>query len=385
MIGRNTRSPGRLCLAAVLLATLRGFSAESGPAESGKPDRWFSYTNVVNEEIPLSIHVVRIERAHHDFEFCTTLGKGSTLGMAVVSEQVKAMPPECGQALAAINGDFYEKSEKYLGRARDVQVQMGQVISTPAGHSCFWMDPDGTAHMTNVFSRFRIQWPDGKTTPIGLNQLREDDAAVLYTSVTGASTRTSGGFDWILDHSTNGPWLPLQIGQRYTAKISQQRNGGDAPLTANTMVLSVGPTLAAKLPAVRLGTDLQIITETVPDLSGARVAIGGGPSLVENGKAMQWSGFVHMRHPRSALGWNNDYFFMVEVDGRQSNLSVGMTFTELANYLIKLGCTEALNFDGGGSATLWALGAVRNSPSEGEERPSANALVLVKRKPGGSH
>jgi exopolysaccharide biosynthesis protein len=151
------------------------------------------------------------------------------------------------------------------------------------------------------------------------------------------------------------------------------------------MVLSVGPTLAPKIPALRLETELQIFTETVPDLAGARMAIGGGPTLVENGKAMQWSGFVHMRHPRSAVGWNNEYFFMVEVDGRQSNLSVGMTFAELANYLIKLGCTEALNFDGGGSATMWALGAVRNSPSEGDERPSANALVLVKRKPGGAH
>jgi exopolysaccharide biosynthesis protein len=71
---------------------------------------------------------------------------------------------------------------------------------------------------------------------------------------------------------------------------------------------------------------------------------------------------------------------MVEVDGRQSNLSVGMTFPELANYFIKLGCTEAMNLDGGGSATFWALGAVRSSPSEGEERPSANALVLVRKK-----
>lgn len=386
MRGRlETGSWVRLCATAVLLTRLSGLGAESGPAESGKPEHWFSYTNVINDETPLSIHVVRIERAHHDFEFCTTLGKGSTMAMAIVSEQVKALPPECGQALAAINGDFYEKSEKYLGRARDVQVQLGQVISAPAGHACFWMDPDGTPHMTNVQSRFRVQWPDGRSTPIGLNQLREDDAAVLYTSVTGASTRTSGGFDWILERSTNGPWLPLQIGQRYTARISQQRNGGDAPLSTNTMVLSVGPTLAPKIPALRLETELQIFTETVPDLAGARMAIGGGPTLVENGKAMQWSGFVHMRHPRSAVGWNNEYFFMVEVDGRQSNLSVGMTFAELANYLIKLGCTEALNFDGGGSATMWALGAVRNSPSEGDERPSANALVLVKRKPGGAH
>lgn len=367
--------------AAVILARLSAFGADSGTPDASHQDRWFSYTNQVNEEIPLSIHLVRIERAHHDFEFCTTLGKGSTLGMTIVSDQVKGLPPECGQPLAAINGDFYEKSEKYLGRPRDVQVHLGEVISTPAGHACFWMDPDGAAHMTNVSSRFRVRWADGTITPIGLNQMREDDAAVLYTSVTGNSTRTSGGFDLVLERSTNSPWLPLRIGQKYIARVADQRAGGDAPLTTSSLVLSLGPKLAPKIPSIRPGAELEIYTETFPDLSNARVAIGGGPALVENGKPAQWPGFVHMRHPRSALGWNKDYFFMVEVDGRQSNISVGMTFTELANYLVKLGCTEALNFDGGGSATLWALGAVRNSPSEGDERPSANALVLVKRKP----
>jgi len=62
-------------------------------------------------------------------------------------------------------------------------------------------------------------------------------------------------------------------------------------------------------------------------------------------------------------------------------LSVGMTFAELADYMVRLGCEEALNFDGGGSATLWVMGTVVNSPSEGQERPSANALVLVQKTP----
>ena len=359
----------------------RFFAAQAATNEPAKPERWFYYTNDVNENVPLSIHIVRIDRAHHDFEFCTTLGKSNTLGMEVVSEQVKSLPADCGQPLAAINGDFYEKSKTYMGRPRDVQIRLGEVISTPAGHTSFWMDPDGSPHMTNVFSRFRVIWPDGKTTPIGLNQLREDDAAVLYTSVTGTSTRTAGGFDLILERSTNGPWLPLRVGQVYTARIKEVRDTGDAPLTRDTMVLSLGPGLTSKVPAFHAGNSLQIATETVPDLSGANIAIGGGPALVQDGKPMQWSGFIHMRHPRSAIGWNNDCIFMVEVDGRQSNLSVGMTFPELANYLIKMGCSQAMNFDGGGSATLWALGAVRNSRREGDERPSANALVLVKKKP----
>jgi len=145
------------------------------------------------------------------------------------------------------------------------------------------------------------------------------------------------------------------------------------------LVLSIGPKLAADLPKVEQRALLRIATETVPDLTGVNAAIGGGPTLVRDGRAMEWHGF-QMRHPRAALGWNKDFIFMVEVDGRQSNLSVGMSFSELAAYMIKLGCEQALNLDGGGSATLWVCGNVMNSPSEGQERPGANALVLVQRK-----
>src|SRR6516164_4817636 len=118
------------CRLFFLLIVIRvtAFGADTTSPEVSKADRWFYYTNEVNEEVPLSIHVVRIERSHHDFEFCTTLGKGTTLAMAVVSEQVKGLPAECGQPIAAINGDFYEKSEKYLGRPRDVEIHMGEVI-----------------------------------------------------------------------------------------------------------------------------------------------------------------------------------------------------------------------------------------------------------------
>ena len=139
------------------------------------------------------------------------------------------------------------------------------------------------------------------------------------------------------------------------------------------------PEPAAQVPKLAPGAVLQLSTATSPDLSGVKTAIGGGPTLVRGGSPMRWHGF-QPRHPRTAFGWNKDYFFMVEVDGRQRNLSVGMTLPELAAYMVKLGCDEAINFDGGGSATMWVLGNVMNSPSEGAERSGANALVLVQKE-----
>jgi exopolysaccharide biosynthesis protein len=84
------------------------------------------------------------------------------------------------------------------------------------------------------------------------------------------------------------------------------------------------------------------------------------------------------RHPRAAVGWNDEFYFLVQVDGRQKGVAAGMTLAELASYLVRLGCKEAMNLDGGGSATLWYAGTVRNFLCDGYEREVANCLVVVK-------
>ncbi|MGO8930199.1 MAG: phosphodiester glycosidase family protein [Limisphaerales bacterium] len=355
------------------------WSRAASTNEPVKPNHPCRYTNEVVAEIPWSIHIVEFERGRRDFELCTTLGKGNVIGMGTVSEQIKSLPRACGEPLAAVNGDFYEKSEKHEGRPRDLQIRFGEVTSSPAGHTCFWVAPDGTPQMTNVFSRFRVIWPNGKTTPIGLNQLRDDDSAVLYTSVFGPSTRTAVGMELVLERGTNTDWLPLKVGRQYAGRVRAVRKAGNTALTPEIMVLSLGLGLAEEVPAIEPGATVRIVTETVPDLTGVNVAIGGGPALVRDGKPLQWTGFFKLRHPRTALGWNKKHYFLVVVDGREADVSIGMTLPELANYMAKIGCEQAMNLDGGGSATLWAFGVVRNSPSEGEERSAPNALVLVKK------
>jgi hypothetical protein len=230
-----------------------------------------------------------------------------------------------------------------------------------------------------VISLFTVTWPNGQKVPFGLNCERLSDSAVLYTSAVGGSTRTGRGRDLILEKSSNGPWLPLQVSETYSARVREVRETGDAPVSPGTMVLSLGPQVAARLPAIAPGASLKISTATLPELHGVKTAIGGGPTLVRHGKAQQWNG-NQPRHPRTAIGWNATNLFLVQVDGRQGRLSVGMSFPELAEYMVKLGCDEAMNLDGGGSSTLWAFGQVMNSPCYGHERDTANALVII-RKP----
>ncbi|MBU0640779.1 MAG: phosphodiester glycosidase family protein [Planctomycetes bacterium] len=112
------------------------------------------------------------------------------------------------------------------------------------------------------------------------------------------------------------------------------------------------------------------------------MAITGVGWLVRNGQpnTVNWEQykFDEVRHPRTVLAWNDRCWFLMVVDGRSAE-SAGMTFAELARFLIdELHAEQALNLDGGGSATMVVDGAVRNVPSDGSERPVANALLLVR-------
>jgi hypothetical protein len=69
------------------------------------------------------------------------------------------------------------------------------------------------------------------------------------------------------------------------------------------------------------------------------------------------------RYPRAALAIAGERLLAVACDGRTRH-DVGMTLSELADALLRLGATQALNLDGGGSASLVQGGRLRNRPRE---------------------
>jgi len=378
-----------LAIAACGWMALRNSPSAQASGANGrlsKPSRGFTYQNDRIESVPWSIHIGKLDRSNKDYELHSVLATDYIFDVNTLSEQVKVVPPEWGRPIAAINGDFFHnEAGPYLGDPKGLQIMNGELLSAPSDWSCFWLDAEGNPHMTNVTSLFKVTWPGGAQTALGLNEERVAGGAVLYTPRLGHSTRTpGGGRELVLERNENNAWLPLQIGETYTARVRQVLDTGNAPLSSNSMIVSVSPQLLTQIPAVKPGSIVTISTATTPDLKGSKTAIGGGPALVRGGKAMQWHS-AQFRHPRTAIGWNSTNFFMVEVDGRQRGVSVGMTFPELADEMVKLGCTEALNLDGGGSATFWLYGNVVNSPSEGHERETGNGLVVVRKNKTETH
>jgi hypothetical protein len=310
--------------------------------------------------------------------------------LATLSSQIGHCSAAWGLPVAGVNGDFYQRDRAYAGDPRGLQIIEGQLISGPVGNSAsFWVDGEGQPYVGNVTSRFQVTWPSGLGTTFGLNEDRSAEAAVLYTPALGASTHTAGGRELVLEPVEGRPWLPLRAAAQIEARVREVREGGDTSIPRGGLVLSVGPRLAARVSKVEVGAVLLLSTAASVNLGGAHAAISGGPVLVRNGKVQrvdsreaesyQFSS-MQERHPRTAIGWNREHFFLVQVDGRQKSLSVGMTLKELAAYLLRLGCQEALNLDGGGSATLWYAGRVRNRPCDGREREIANSLVVLYRE-----
>lgn len=114
--------------------------------------------------------------------------------------------------------------------------------------------------------------------------------------------------------------------------------------------------------------------------------LGAGSIIVENGKFVKQENdsIYRYRNPRTAAGITEEGdIIFVCVDGRRTGFSAGYTISELADYLISLGCVTAVNFDGGGSTTFYAKGigefgaTLKNTPSEGVERKVADGLLFI--------
>lgn len=295
--------------------------------------------------------------------------------------------PPSHDVLAAVNASFFADSGIGI---TGTAASDGEMLEAPHGAwETFLFGPtrmplirENISHVNGV-----ITFASGATTTLhGYNKPRAVDTAILYTPQWGPSTTTTfQGVEVILSDLS----LPMRGDKEISGVITAVRTGSaslDNAVPEGGAVLSArGVPVAAITAAAQVGQRLRLrVNTSAPDYNNADMAVTGAGYLVRNGapNTADWAGwadsFARARHPRTALAWNNAYLYLVAVDGR-STASIGMTFAELAAFLINtLNADEALNLDGGGSTTLVVDGAVRNVPSDGSQRPVANAVLLVR-------
>jgi len=138
--------------------------------------------------------------------------------------------------------------------------------------------------------------------------------------------------------------------------------------------------------AVRLAARDELPAEPRGDL------VQAGPLLVRDGRsvvdgsdregfsagAAQFdSDITAERHPRCALGVTDDELQVVCCDGRRTGVDAGLDLAELARLLVSFGARDAINLDGGGSATLVHRGHLLNRPYSSVDQPAPASRPVV--------
>ncbi|MCX7919920.1 MAG: phosphodiester glycosidase family protein [bacterium] len=164
------------------------------------------------------------------------------------------------------------------------------------------------------------------------------------------------------------------------------------PLSDKPARAAVGITSTRKAIFDRVGyKDGKLYSINTTDWSEVTEALGGVSMLVRNGQPYVTVleegsniGFSTTTHPRTAVGITKENkLLLVTVDGRQPEVSNGISLDSLANLMISLGATDAMNLDGGGSTTMVIYDTIVNFPSDkdsagnpGRERAVANGIVI---------
>lgn len=286
-------------------------------------------------------------------------------------------------ALAGINGGYFRTTGIVRGEPVGALAIGEKLLSEPVkNRAALAIFDDGKqihtaiTHVT-VVAVLRVQ---GKiATPInGFNRPREKDELIVFTPEFHRTTLTdSDGAEFSVERN----------------RVTSVTNGvGSQHIPHNGFIISAtGAARNWALEHLRTGTRIEISTKikTEPTIPfRPDFILGGGPQLIADGKkvftneAARYSDSLYrQRHPRTAIGWRSDgTMILLTVDGRQKQ-SIGMTLDELAGLMLELGCTSAMNLDGGGSTTMVAKNKIVNSPSDATgERAVSDALLIFPRE-----
>ncbi len=271
---------------------------------------------------------------------------------------------------AAVNASYFDSDGWVVGSLKD----RGMIFAAePSPHSAY-VD-NGTTRMIvkDVAYYGKVTLQSGKILTIkGMNRARIAEDLVLFNEHYGPRTKTN----------PHGREIKIKNG-----KIIANATGGNMSIEPGTVVLSGHGANAAALATARVG-DQAVIQQSlgVPEADAAKIVVGAGPMLVENGQAHVRSREEHIagdiangRAPRTGIGIKKDGTVLVLVVDGRSSVSAGMTLQEFAQYFLRLGAVSALNFDGGGSSEMVIDKQIVNRPSDGKERPVSIGLGLFKK------
>ncbi len=330
---------------------------------------------------PVAIQALRVDP--QKARLASVLAKDRVMAL----ETVPDMAARAG-AVAAINAGFFvvrngdpagvlEVGNEFVSDGGLMRGAVG-IVRTP-GRPVRLLFDRVTAGVTLRFST----GDDTHAVAIdGVDTTRVRGRLMLYTPRFGPDSDTAAaGVEWQLAGT------PLRVtGRRVDA--------GHTPIPQGGAVLSFGGTvLPTSLEALAVGQEVTLDTSfqsafgTLPEswveaddvIGGAGLLLHKGRVITDWGEEQLREGFALERHPRTMIGTSrNGVIWLVTVDGRNPQVSVGLTFEELQRLALGLKLYHALNLDGGGSTTMVVNGAVVNHPSDPTGPRRVSDAIVVK-------
>ena len=144
-----------------------------------------------------------------------------------------------------------------------------------------------------------------------------------------------------------GPWGDPKVNHLFASGVGLLVSNGEVLATPHGRKAKGVPSLI-----VRDNGSVDLITfKKGDDPKGIKTAVSGFSFILTDGKLMKPDKPLH---PRTFYGLSKDKktLYIGVVDGRQPELSLGMTCHEGAQLMKYLGSYNAVNMDGGGSTTL---------------------------------
>jgi hypothetical protein len=359
---------------------------------------------------PWSIHILEVARHRREVTVHSRVGTDQTgrLVRVPLTELAAKAREDNQDVIAAVNGD-YDMADPYLGLPIGFAVSGGRIWSAggpprPAmvilGSGLPFIGVPQYTLRLHVKNKFLPV--DTLNKPMGFSKEHNLRA---YTRAFNAEVKAPKPFRAIVITHLS-PGIPIQIFGGLRGVITEIRPVGEVqPIPEDALLIAEPPDVEeakSVFKNFKVGQRVILWTSVRTGIrSDIQEAIGGLPMLVSNGGvSIEGEGepgdYLRARHPRTAVCYTDEKYIFAVVDGRQPNLSVGMTLEELADFMQSLGCTEAMNTDGGGSTEMaLALPAnaarpsalpaapgsrltIVNSPSDGHERGRPNAWLIVK-------
>lgn len=316
---------------------------------------------------------------------------------AIGTEKTSSIATRHG-AFAAINAGFFRLDNSiWAGDSVGLLISNRVLLSESSNNRVCFL----AANLANetivtigkrIFTLDRVSTKTFGTALSGLNRERKADEIVRFTSAFGASTLT------------NPDGMEIIVRQNKIVEVNDL--AGSSKIPSDGYVLSAsGKKREELIGRVKVGQKITLDSGGGVDhfnhfytpeeqaliraYGQSDSVVAGAPQLISSGKIdITWEeekaskSFVETRHPRTGVAKLKDgKFLMITVDGR-SESSGGISLYDLADYLLSLGATDAMNLDGGGSTTMFVDGRVVNHPSdkEGERKVSDAILVTLRKK-----